>query len=248
MDEKIKKAFDEIRAEQALKTSTKYFIYEKFNAPSENKKSSSIRKPLSAVVAVFALLLCAAIFTYSIPVSAISVDSDTGSVELGVNCFDKVVKVTCFDDGCEFEDKGLRNKNYKDAVSIVLENDKSATLTVSCKNGNECEKMAEEIRNCKANDDEPLECVTGHHGTSEAAHEHGISTGKYNAYLQLKEYEPEITVEEIKGLSMKEIRQRISAHCDSDDTKSTDVSCEPSHAHNKEGHGAGNGKNHHGNR
>ena len=43
------------------------------------------------------------------------------------------------------------------------------------------------------------------------AHKEGLSYGKYRAFLELQKLEPGITPEEIRGMSMREIRERISA-------------------------------------
>ncbi len=45
----------------------------------------------------------------------------------------------------------------------------------------------------------------------EAAHAAGVSFGKYRAFLELQKIDPDVTVEEIKTLSMREIRERIAA-------------------------------------
>ena len=41
------------------------------------------------------------------------------------------------------------------------------------------------------------------------AHKEGLSYGKYRAFLELQKLEPGITPEEIRGMSMREIRERI---------------------------------------
>ena len=42
-----------------------------------------------------------------------------------------------------------------------------------------------------------------------AAHEEGLSCGKYRAYLELKKLDPDVTVDEVRGMTMREIRERI---------------------------------------
>ena len=44
------------------------------------------------------------------------------------------------------------------------------------------------------------------------AHGHGISIGKYSAYLQLAKYDDSVTVEDCHEMSMSEIHRRISEH------------------------------------
>ena len=44
-----------------------------------------------------------------------------------------------------------------------------------------------------------------------AAHELGLSYGKYRTYLQLAALDPTATPEQVQGMSMRELRQRIAA-------------------------------------
>lgn len=41
------------------------------------------------------------------------------------------------------------------------------------------------------------------------AHLHEMSFGKYRAYLELSEYDPNVTVEDCHGMTMGEIQNRI---------------------------------------
>ena len=44
----------------------------------------------------------------------------------------------------------------------------------------------------------------------EDAHQAGLSYGKYQAFLELRELDPTVTVEEVQGMTMGEIRDRIA--------------------------------------
>lgn len=241
LDKKIKTAFDEIRAEQELKTATKYFIYEKHNEATANQKSSLIRRSLVTAFSLFAVIICSAVFIYSLPVTAISVDTEKSSFELEANLFNKIIKVTSFDDS-EFETERLKHLNYKEAVNLILTQEDSATLTVSCKDSDTSEKIIEEIRQCKTDNNPEPHCVEGNHNFSQEAHKHGISNGKYNAYLNLRQYEPDITIDEIKNLTMKQINERINAHLEDVSATDNNIENSTSHGHDKE-HKNGN---HHG--
>lgn len=252
MTDKIKSAFDEIKAEQELKTATKYFLNEKYNKP---VKSASVHLRKAASVSVFAtflILICSAFFVYTTPVSAISLDSDTASVELEVNRFDKVIKVNCYGDTSEAEKLRLKNMNYKDAVSAVLEfaeeKDSPTVLTVSCNSSGKCEEIVKQINHCQSYATAVSCHSESHHSLSAEAHSLGISTGKYNAYLRLKELNYEITIAEIKELPMREIREIINSLSSKEDTvtvtavhctDTTDTACQSSTSHN------GNGQQHH---
>lgn len=248
MENKIKSAFDEIKAEQGLKTATKYLIYEHTHN-TRSEKPSSRKMGLSAVAACLAFILCSSFLAYSIPVSAISLDTGNTSVELGVNCFDKVVKITCFDNEEAVPLLNLKNKNYKDAVSVLIKSTEncndSAVLTVSCKNNKRSNRMTEEIRNCHSADTQ-VQPVCGNHTLAKEAHSHGISTGKYSAYLTLKQYEPSITPEEAAVLTMKELRERIAFYeNDSKADYENETAITTSSKHHSESTGKHHGEAHH---
>lgn len=209
MDNRIKSAFSEIKAEQELKTSTKYFLYEKYNPKSTKKQVTFNKKLLIGLYAILIFVLCTGILTYNVPVSAISLDTDKSAIELAINCFDKVVSVDCYGDSPAYEEKAFRNLSYNKAVSIIMENEKEnePILTVSCKNSDRCKKISDEIKKI----DSEQKCHTNNNLSSSEAKKHGISTGKYNAYLLLKELDPKVSVDEIKELSMSEIRERIDS-------------------------------------
>lgn len=256
MTDKIKSAFDEIKAEDEFRTSAKYFLYEKYNKAPE-KSNKSIRRPVFAAVCAFLVVLsCVGIASYSIPVSAISLDYDNSCVELGVNSFDKVVTVTCFGENDDIENLKLKNKNYREAVTLVInsteDTDSSAVLSVNCKNPEKCKEISEQINQCNFDNTSVDYNSQSHHGLSSEAHSHGISTGKYNAYLELKELDPDVNVDEIKNLPMKEIRERIYAlspdengkndgNDDTQDCSGTEnTSC---HTSDRQGSGQHHGKN-----
>ena len=46
---------------------------------------------------------------------------------------------------------------------------------------------------------------------AEAAHECGLSYGKYRAFLELQALDPTVTAEDVQGLTMREIREWIMA-------------------------------------
>lgn len=245
MDEKIKAAFDSVKAEQELKTATKYFLYENY-IHTTPKRAFSGKKALCAAAACLVLIVCTSIFTYSTPVSAISLDGERSSVELGINCFNKVVTVTCFGNEEAISCLNLKNKDYREAVSAVLEGAEeygnSPTLTVSCKNEKKCNKMTSEIQACHSADAH-IQHHGENHSISEEAHSHGLSTGKYSAYLTLKQYEPELTAEEAAALTMRELRDRIALYeeeAEAHTEATTEASSFPEH------HSEGQG-NHHGN-
>lgn len=212
MDKKIKSAFNEIKAEEQLKASTEYYLNQKYFSSKSRKNTTFFKPALAFSLAFLTITLCFSFITYTIPVGAISLDGNSGSIELGINRFDKVVKITCFGENKLTEASQLKNMNYKDAVECVLEKNESnsTVLTVSCKNASKQKEIANTINSCN-NSNTSVNCHQGKTDISNEAHSHGISTGKYNAYLLLKQLAPETELEEIKNLTMKQILDKINS-------------------------------------
>lgn len=83
-------------------------------------------------------------------------------------------------------------------------------------------------------------CYSGNSEEAREAHDCGLSLGKYRAFLELKELDPNITPEDIQGWSMKEIQNRISELSDGETRNASssleETSCEETSAsgHHKE--------------
>ena len=61
-------------------------------------------------------------------------------------------------------------------------------------------------------------CYAADREEIDKAHQNGLSYGKYRAYQQLQELEPEITPEDVQDMTMDEIRQEICQHTETDST------------------------------
>ncbi len=247
MKKQIASAFDEIKAEQQLKTDTKYFIYEFYN-----KKEATNHKPrkkliLAPLCVVLVVILTAGVLTSTIPVSAVSFDIENTSIELELNRLNKVVKVNCFGEENVFSQLKLKNLDCEKAVSLIIERVKSqnadissASLTVNCKSTEKAEKISDTISN-KATQDIPISCHSAHKELRNEAHAHGISTGKYQAYIILKEYESDLSIEDIRNISISELKSKISSHTESE---KEEVIIQPQQNAHCESTDAGNGKHH----
>ena len=107
--------------------------------------------------------------------------------------------------------------NYTDAINALLS---SETLKEYSENG--ADVFVAVSGGSEQKNSEIVTAVEGcHHGNMrlycygsdsemvEEAHENGLSLGKYRAYLELKQYDPDITVEDIRDMPMYEIRNMI---------------------------------------
>ena len=127
MNGKIKEAFNQIQAEEALKSRTKAFLAQKTRGYTKPAKRPS---RIYAVACVCSLLfLIGGRWLYFTPTSEISIEINP-SFELSINRFDRVFSVNSLNaDGQEIINAlDLKFKNYADAIDQILENQDIVTL------------------------------------------------------------------------------------------------------------------------
>lgn len=223
MDNKIKSAFDQVHAENELKDKTKDYLASKLYEKETKNRTIFKNIPAVAVCSIVLLIGIFGYFSYSTPVAAISLDINP-SVELEVNMYNRIISATGYnDDGVELTEKlDIKNMSYDDGVDAVINSD---IVTKSIENGNtlevtvacSSEKKSNSIMNCLENKNNiSSDCIyqCENREDVETAHSLGLSFGKYRAYLELKEVNPDITPDDIKDLTMREIRDMIDGNTD----------------------------------
>ena len=225
MANKIHDAFENVTADSRLKESTREYL-----ALRRRKKGSfSLQPPIYRILAaacMLTILLCGAggyagyTWLFS-PVSYVSIDVNP-SVELALNRLDRVVFVSAFNPQGEelLENLSLRGKKYTTAIDIIaaskvlrkyLDLDEELVLTIAADSSRE-EALKEGVEtSCRHIGHGSRSVIVGLDIVSEA-HGHGLSVGKYSAYLKLSQYDDNITVEECRDMSMSEIHCRIIEH------------------------------------
>lgn len=180
-------------------------------------------------------------------------------MELGVNRFDRVVSVQGWnEDGTALaQEVAVENLPYTEAVQTILASDTVQTLLadnavveigVIGEDETNCARMLADVEACT--DETNTHCYQADTHEVEEAHDCGLSYGKYSAYQELAALDPSVTPEEVQGMTMREIRDRIAAlsgtatpECASSDD-GEDTSCENSPQETEEkGH---HGEGHHG--
>lgn len=212
MDKKIKNAFGQIHAETELIERTKRSLQE--------KKPITRTKRIYQLVAAAACIMCCiwggSRFYYQ-PVMTISVDINP-SMELGINRMDHVISVEGYnEDGINLaESLDLKHLNYQDAILKILEEEKIQTLlekdelleiSVVGEEKEAQQKVQKEIEACVKNQ-ENINCHCVKQSEVQEAHEKGMSYGKYRAYLHLKEHGSDITEDEAKESTMRQMHQK----------------------------------------
>ena len=222
--EKLKAAFDQVRAEEELKERTKEYLSEKVYAR-KKKRTSPLRNFAAAAACALLVFLAGGSYLYFTPTAYISVDVNP-SLELGINRFDRIVSVTGYnEDGKALADSlDLKYMDYSDALEalladqnmeVYLSDNADVVLTVAGKSENQSSQILETVESC-ASSHENVHCHSGDTEEIHHAHDAGLSFGKYQAYLTLKELDPSVTLEEIQDMTMSQIRELIQEYSQED--------------------------------
>ncbi|MDO4547821.1 MAG: hypothetical protein Q4D04_06985 [Clostridia bacterium] len=218
MINRIKDAFDSVHAQETLKQNTKEIIRSRIKTR-ESCRYNIRRFAVACACFVLVVVAFGGWHIYMTPVSAISINVNP-SVELGVNRFERVIAVNGFnDDGMELiESVNMMHLPYLRALEVLmysalfeeyLEEDALISITVIGQTEEDGEMMRSRIASCDYASRPNVECRCGRRDEVTAAHALGLSFGKYRALLELQELDPNVTAEDIRGLTMRQIRNMI---------------------------------------
>lgn len=218
MNNAIKELFGPIRAEEDLKNRTKAFLAEQTQGYA---RAPAPRRKYPAYAAACACLLLALLggrWFYFTPAAEISMDINP-SIELSVNRLDRVIAVNGFNEDGQALSRALdvMHKHYAEAVRQVLSDDGITALlsggevmaiTVAGPDGQRSAKLLSGIETCTAGRGN-IDCYLAGPEEAAAAHEAGLSCGKYRAFLELRRLDPDVTPETVQGMTMREIQDMI---------------------------------------
>ena len=120
----------------------------------------------------------------------------------------------------------------------LLSNDEIMAITVIKSDGVQSARILSDLEFCTS-EHQNTYCYFADSKEVEVAHELGFSCGKYRAFLELQELNPDITSEEIQGMTMREIHDLINALSPDNETE---IQSEDDRGH----HGARNRYRHRG--
>lgn len=221
MSNRMKEAFDNVHAEEELKRHTRNHLAETIY----KRKTFACKKLASALCCCVLLLFGAGGYSlYFTQTSAISVDVNP-SIELGINQFDKVISVKGYnDDGRRIADSlDIRFLDYQTALKQLLADDSMnpyltadhlLSITVNSTSEEKNNEMLVKVNTCTSHISGKIYYSAGSSEEADEAHEVGMSFGKYKAFLELQKLDPDITIEEVQGMTMRQIQDRISALTD----------------------------------
>lgn len=217
MDERLRDAFAQVQAEEALKERTLAYLAQNTGnwqtAPAPQRRRF---RPLAAAAACAACLLMTlgSLWLYFTPAAYISVDVNP-SLELAVNRFDRVISVTGLnDDGAALaQTLNVRFLDYTQALEQVLDSetitqclarDEMLSITVAGDDEARTEEMLSQVSACAAGRGNTY-CHAADLQTADAAHESGLSCGKYQMLLELQALDPSLTAEDVRDMTMREL-------------------------------------------
>lgn len=244
MKNELKEALGSVRAGEDLKARTREYVARQ--APARSRPARRFWGWAAAAACALLLTLGGLSgWLWLTPVSAISMDINP-SLELELNRFGRVVAVEGFNQEGRALAQGLdlRFLPYSGAVEKVLADetvsallDQGLTMSiyVMCDDDAQREEMLATLESCTSGH-HGVSCHGGGSGCHEEAHEAGFSTGRYRAYLRLRELDPSVTVEEAAGMTMAQLRERIAALGGEEDPSSGPAGGYGAGKHHGQGH------------
>lgn len=218
MSNKIRSSLDCIIASEELKTETVRSV-----TAAMRKKTRPIptRYATTLAACLAAVLVLGGLGMYFTPVSTISVDINP-SLELSLNRFDRVIGTKSFNEDGEtlLSAVFLQHKQYEDALTLLLTcdtaekflmDDAEVSITVLSHTDAHSTEMLQHIAECNSITNANVYCHSGRRQSVEAAHHAHLSLGKYEAYLALRALDSTVTENDIRDLSMREIRLWIES-------------------------------------
>lgn len=230
MNDKLKTAFDVIRAEESLKANTTLFLQKEILKRGE-KKERAVLKKYAVAFASCLMLLLSGVFAYNVyftPAAYVDVDVNP-SIELTLNRFDRVIDARAYNDDGQYIISGvsIKHSGYDDAlvalmeamteqgyfqdgglVSVTLQTDdksKETALLADIQTG--VESYLSEHSQTASLDVFPVSGETRTH-----SHEAGVSPAKYIAIQELIEADPTASVESCRENTIGEIRRMTQEH------------------------------------
>lgn len=221
MANKIHDAFENVKADPALKESTIQFLEGKRKKKPPMFPYVPIGKTVAAVCAMVMVLIGIGGYSWLLmPVSYVSIDINP-SMELALNRLDRVVSVTSYNpQGDELiKNLHLKGKKYMQAIYMITDSDRlkqylqfeeELVLTVAADSSRTALKTG--VEQCCSHIGHGTRSVSVDVEVASKAHDNGLSVGKYSAYLQLAQYDDSVTIDQCKKMSMAQIHSQIMEH------------------------------------
>lgn len=214
---RIQNSMNTIQASEELKKHTLQYLNKQQNKQSRSKIRLTLR--LALAVLCFCVLLGAGGYSvYSKPVSYISIDVNP-SIEFEINRFGRVVSTVAYNEDGQsiLQHISLKNIFYIQAIDKLLKEERYAkfltedSLLIFTIISDNSDTIMKEIRTNEFLQAYEALTYTSDTTCMEEAHQNEMSFGKYRAYIELSQYDENITVEDCHGMTIGEIHDRIDS-------------------------------------
>lgn len=252
---KLHNAFDDIKADAKTKENTLAYVIREIQSKQIQPKGlvRNLRLVSAALCVVFLLFFSAGTYAFAFyPASYISVDINP-SVEITLNRLGKVIDADSYNKDGEkiLEGLSLNWKAYDEALHLIvdkansegfMDGDSWVQFSVSTSNEAIYDKVSGFCRDNGYNGG----CRKASGSEIASAHEHNISFGKYQSYLELIKVAPSYTLEDVRNMTMAEIHSLIESNCGQVSGGNGSGSCNGQTGENQQGsetggHGSGSG-------
>lgn len=212
----IRKSLEQIQATEELKQNTLQYLNTQQQKRRRLPHTVSRYAPVAACL--FLLVLLGGYSVYRKPVSYISMDVNP-SIELNINRFGKVVSAEAYNGSGRTAIKqiSLKNISYMQAIDRLLKDEnyskylKEDSVLVFTVVSDQSEEIIKKINSSEWFRKYDALTYTSDLSCMHEAHQHEMSFGKYRTYLELLEYDYNVTIEDCHGMTMGELRDRIDA-------------------------------------
>lgn len=184
----------------------------------KNRVITSLRAKitLAACAVLIALGIGGGAYAYQTPVAYVGIDINP-SIELGVNCFDRVVSAEGVNaDGQDIlSETNVVGMSYEEALASLndslvnkgyLTADAAVAVTVMCDDDSRCSNLEETSQRCFSSAGQGVHCSRATSAEHHEAHESGLGMGKYLAWRSLVDAGVDISADDAAHMTMSELR------------------------------------------
>ncbi|MDR2036021.1 MAG: hypothetical protein LBP91_05055 [Coriobacteriales bacterium] len=225
LDQRVRATFDAITLPAKLKYQTLRMLTRKRNELKLTKRSRQPRVKQTVFALAACLMVCAlglgGYRLYATETALVEIELNP-SLELSINRFDRVIdaRANNSDGQRVLSSVAVINSSYEQALASLVESpiflsyiDASSLVEVSVITASQEQSatLADYSQNCIAR----LPCAGSCQQVSAQAHQQALEAGmgvaRFRVAQQLMALDPKISLEDCRSMSMKELRQRISA-------------------------------------
>lgn len=196
------------------------------STPSAPARRRRKRPPMRRVAQLLAACLvvgalAAGSFALAAETAQVHVDGG-GSIELGLNRWGRVVRAESSDPGLDgtLDNLGVIGMSCADALEAISSDDEVGqslssdgevvVLTVPCDDEGQLDATMVDCEGAAAGFGHGAMCMAADGETRAAAQESGMGLGRYSVYLEIQALDPNITLDDCRNLSMRELRDLLA--------------------------------------